>query len=93
MQKSCNARATHVFSELSSASFERLVGIYVCVFGTFATMPRRQRLSHVDQGRAIEWLKEGVGVREVGRRLTWTHSVIQTLRDRYNQTGSVAERR
>lgn len=93
LQENCNARTTHGMSEHSSASFERLVGIYACLCDTFATMPQRQRLSHVDQRRAIAWLQEGVGVREVGRRLAVSHSVIQTLRDRYNQTGSVAERR
>ena len=41
----------------------------------------------------MAWLQEGVGVREVGRRLQVTHSVIQRLRDRFNNTGSVLEPR
>lgn len=56
-------------------------------------MPPRRRLSDVQRGMAVAWLQEGVGVREVGRRLQVTHSVIQRLRDRFNNTGNVQEPR
>ncbi|KAK7099879.1 hypothetical protein V1264_022923 [Littorina saxatilis] len=56
-------------------------------------MPPRRRLSDADRGKAVAWLQEGVAVREVGRRLQVTHSVIQRLRDRFNNTGSVQEPR
>lgn len=54
-------------------------------------MPPRRRLSDAERGMAIAWLQEGVAVREVGRRLRVTHSVIQRLRDRFNTTGRVQE--
>eukprot|EP00745_Piridium_sociabile_P007873 TRINITY_DN1528_c0_g1_i10.p1 TRINITY_DN1528_c0_g1~~TRINITY_DN1528_c0_g1_i10.p1 ORF type:complete len:115 (+),score=12.70 TRINITY_DN1528_c0_g1_i10:833-1177(+) len=54
-------------------------------------MPERRRLTDEERGRAMAWLQEGVGVREVGRRLQVSHSVITTLRDRYRETGSIAE--
>ena len=56
-------------------------------------MPPRRRLSDADRGRALGWLQEGVALREVGNRLGVTHSVIQRLRDRFNNTGSVQEPR
>ncbi|KAK7096008.1 hypothetical protein V1264_005356 [Littorina saxatilis] len=56
-------------------------------------MPPRRRLSDAARGMAVAWLQEGVAVREVGRRLQVTHSVIQRLRDRFNNTGSVQEPR
>lgn len=56
-------------------------------------MPQRRRLTDMERGMAIAWLQEDIGVREIGRRLRVSHSVIQTLRDRFNATGSVAERR
>jgi len=56
-------------------------------------MPPRRRLSDADRGRALGWLQEGVTLREVGNRLGVTHSVIQRLRDRFNNTGSVQEPR
>ena len=56
-------------------------------------MTPRRRLSDADRGRALGWLQEGVALREVGNRLGVTHSVIQRLRDRFNNTGSVQEPR
>ena len=56
-------------------------------------MPPRHRLSDTDRGRAIAWLQDGVGLREIGRRLGVHHAIIQRLRDRFNATGSTAERR
>ena len=56
-------------------------------------MPPRRKLSDAERGMAIAWLQEGVAVREVGRRLRVTHSVIQRLRDRYNNHGRVQEAR
>lgn len=56
-------------------------------------MPQRTRLSNIDRGRALAWLHEGVGVREVGRRLAVSHSVIIRLRDRVAATGTTQERR
>ena len=56
-------------------------------------MPRSRRMSDAERGTAVAWLQEGVGVWEVGRRLQVTHSVIQRLRDRFNNTGSVLEPR
>ena len=58
-----------------------------------ATMPPRHRLSDTDRGRAIAWLQDGVGLREIGRRLGVHHAIIQRLRDRFNATGSTVERR
>ena len=55
-------------------------------------MPPRRRLTDEQRGRALA-VREGVAVREVGRQLQVSHSVITTLRDRHRQTGSVAERR
>lgn len=60
---------------------------------TFSNMPPRRRMSDAARGMAIAWLEEGVRLREVARRLAVAHSVIQTLRDRYSETGSVTERR
>ena len=62
-------------------------------FAAFLTMPPRRRLSDADRGRAIAWLQEGVAVREVGRRLGVSHSIIQRLRERFNNTRSVQEPR
>lgn len=56
-------------------------------------MPPRRRLNDTNRGRALAWLQDGVGIREVGRRLQVHHAVIQRLRDRFNATGSTAERR
>ena len=56
-------------------------------------MPPRRRMSDAERGMAVAWLQEGVGVREVGRPLQVTHSVIQRLRDRFNNTGSVLQPR
>ena len=50
-------------------------------------------MSDAERGMAVAWLQEGVGMREVGRRLQVTHSVMQRLRDRFNNTGSVLEPR
>ncbi|XP_070212143.1 uncharacterized protein [Littorina saxatilis] len=35
------------------------------------TMVGRQKLSLLDRGRAIGWFQDGVGVREIARRLLW----------------------
>ena len=56
-------------------------------------MPPRHRLSDTDRGRAIAWLQDGVGLREIGRRQGVHHAIIQRLRDCFNATGSTAERR
>ena len=55
-------------------------------------MPPRRRLSAVDRGRALAWLAEGVSLREVGRRLQVSASVIHRLNERYATTGSTEER-
>ena len=55
-------------------------------------MFQRRRISETDRGRALAWLQEGVGVREIGRRLGVSHSVIQRLRDRFSDTGTTEER-
>ena len=55
------------------------------------TMPARQRLSNTDRGRAIAWYQEGIGLREIGRRLGVSHPVIMRLRDRWLNTGRVEE--
>ena len=56
-------------------------------------MPARRRMTAEHQGRALALLDEGIGVREVSRRLQVSHSTIQRLRDRFNATGSIQERR
>ena len=82
-----------MYWEHISYGFTLVVDVESPSLPLFLTMPPRRRLSEADRGRAIAWLQEGVGVREVGRRLAVSHSVIQTLRDRHAETGSVAERR
>lgn len=59
----------------------------------FLTMPQRRRLSDVDRGMALAWLRQGIALREVARRLAVSLSVIQRLRDRFANTGSVREPR
>ena len=54
-------------------------------------MPPRRKLGEADRGRALAWIQEGVAVREIGRRLGVTHSVIQRLQTRFLTTGLVAE--
>ena len=56
-------------------------------------MPPRQRLNDADRGRALAWIQEGISLREIGRRLQVSHSVIQRLRDRWQATGTVREAR
>ena len=58
----------------------------------FVTMPARRHLSEHEQGIAIGLLREGLSLRDVGRRLGVSHTVILRLRDRYQQTGNVRER-
>jgi len=58
----------------------------------FSTMPPRRPLTDAEGGMTIVW-PNGVAVREVGRRLLVTHSVIQRQKDRLNGTGSVQELR
>ena len=60
--------------------------------GAFVTMSLR-RLSDADRGRVLAGLNNGVAVLEIARRLAVSHSVIQRLRERFSNTGSVAERR
>lgn len=55
-------------------------------------MPERRKLRNFDRARAIAWLQDGVGVREVARRLQVSHSVIIRLRERHQTTGNVQER-
>lgn len=55
-------------------------------------MPPRQKLADFDRIRAIAWLQDGIGVREVARRLQVSHSVIICLRERFQATGRVQER-
>lgn len=56
-------------------------------------MPARRRLTDEQRGRALALLDEGLGQREVARRLAVTHSTIQRLLQRFNDTGAVQERR
>ena len=56
-------------------------------------MPERRRLTDEQRGRALALLDEGIGQREVARRLQVSLSVIQRLLHRFNETGSVQERR
>lgn len=55
-------------------------------------MTGRRRLSDLDRGRALGLLQSGLSVREVGRRLEVSHSVIQRLNQRFMETGSVRDR-
>lgn len=59
---------------------------------TQTDMPPRRRLSAVDRGRALALLEEGISLREVGRRLHVSASVIHRLRERHATTGSTDER-
>ena len=56
-------------------------------------MAARRRLTDEQRGRALALLDEGLGQREVARRLAVSHSTIQRLLQRFNETGSVQERR
>lgn len=89
----CFPRASCDYSEHMSPTFrkERAMGMFVTF--TILAMAQRRRLTNVDRWRAMAWLQDDVGLREVARRLGVAHSVIQTVRDRYNATGSVAEQR
>ena len=69
------------------------MGIKGVYFWSHLTMPARQRLTEEQRGRALALLDEGIGLREVSRRLQVSHSVIHRLRERFNATGSVQERR
>lgn len=51
-------------------------------------MPQRTSLNAFDRGRALAWLADGVGPREVGRRLAVSHSTIIRLQQRVQETGS-----
>ena len=51
-------------------------------------MPQRRQLCALDRGRALAWLQEGISMREVGRRLGVSHSVVSRLQERVNATGS-----
>ena len=55
-------------------------------------MPPRRRLNAVDRGRALAWITDGVSLREVGRRLQVSPSVIHRLHERFATTGSTEER-
>ncbi|KAK7094255.1 hypothetical protein V1264_007900 [Littorina saxatilis] len=55
-------------------------------------MVGRQKLSLLDRGRAIGWFQDGVGVREIARRLLMSPSVITRLRQRFQATGLVQDR-
>lgn len=57
-----------------------------------SNIPPRRKLSDFDRTRAIAWLQDRVGVREVARRLQVSHSVIIRLRERFQATGTVKER-
>ena len=56
------------------------------------TMQPRHRLTADQRVRALAWLDEGLGQREVARRLQVPHSVIQRLHQRFIETGAVQER-
>ena len=55
-------------------------------------MVNRRLLTTMDRGRAHAWLQDGVGVREIGRRLGVSPSVVVRLRQRFQATGSVQDR-
>lgn len=55
-------------------------------------MPPRRRLNDLDRGRAIALHEQGIAMREIARRLRVSVSVIQRLRDRWRNTGTVRER-
>lgn len=55
-------------------------------------MPARQRLSADERGMALAWLQSGIGLREIGRRLQVSHSVIHRLQERFHATGTTIER-
>ena len=73
-------------------SFGQTGVYYRLISGAFVTMCLR-RLSDADRGRVLAGLNNGVAMLEVARRLAMSHSVIQRPRDRFANTGSVAERR
>lgn len=78
-------------TEHSSVTFVGQQGYLWSCWWDCLTMSQRRRLSDADRGRAMAWLQEGVPIREVARRLAVTHSVIQRLRDRFINTGTVEE--
>lgn len=55
-------------------------------------MPPRRQLSAEDRGRALAWLDDGISGRAVSRRLGVSHSVVQRLWERFQNTGSTDHR-
>ena len=58
----------------------------------FLTMPQRRHLSEQERGIAIGLIRQGLSLRNVGRQLVVSQSVIWRLSNRYQQTGNVRER-
>ena len=54
-------------------------------------MPPRIRLSDADRERALASIQEGISLRNIGRRLQASLSVIQQLWDRWQATRTVRE--
>lgn len=55
-------------------------------------MPPRRQLSTEDRGRALGLIEAGFSLRDVARRLRVSPSVICRLRERYQTTGTTANR-
>ena len=76
-----NTRQIHAFIS------RRIAAVQQCI-----NMVNRRLLTTMDRGRAHAWLQDGVGVREIGRRLGVSPSVVVRLRQRFQATGSVQDR-
>ena len=76
-----NTRQIHAFIS------RRIAALQQCI-----NMVNRRLLTTLDRGRAHAWLQGGVGVREIGRRLGVSPSVVVRLRQRFQATGSVQDR-
>src|ERR1700729_3648877 len=53
---------------------------------TALAMPPRRSLRTVDRGRAMAWIQDGQSVRHVARRLAVSHSTIQRIFERFQDT-------
>ena len=72
--------------------FSLLVAYKSDRLSAFLTMPQRRHLTEQERGIAIGLNRQGLSLRNVGRQLGVTQSVIWRLNNRFQQTGNVRER-
>src|ERR1700729_1374980 len=89
----CSLCITEHNSKFTFVTFVGDLGYFFSCWWDCLTMPQRRRLSIRDKWCAIVWFEEGVPIREIARRLAVNQSVIQRLRDRFINTGTVEEAR